>query len=202
MAEQWGSDPESTPSVPARTHWLAFGAVFYGALSAMAWAWRGGLYGEPVFFASVEAASEGIDWIPDLALGLGAGMALLGISAWATARTRWGERLADRMADLLADVPLSHAIALALLSGFGEELFFRGALQPRVGWFVASLLFGVMHVGPSRDFLPWTVFAIAGGGVFGGLFLATGNLVAPIAAHVLVNGVNLPILSRRGRRRP
>ena len=128
-------------------------------------------------------------------------MALLGISAWATARTGWGERLADRMADLLADVPLSHAIALALLSGFGEELFFRGALQPRVGWLVASLLFGMVHVGPGRDFLPWTVFAIAGGGVFGGLFLATGNLAAPIAAHVLVNGVNLPILAWRGRSR-
>ena len=106
--------------------------------------------------------------------------------------------MADRMADMLAGVPLSHAIALALLSGFGEELFFRGALQPRVGWFVASLLFGLVHVGPGRDFLLWTAFAILAGALFGGLFLATGNLAAPIAAHVVVNAVNLPILARRG----
>ena len=161
----------------------------------------GGAYGEPLFFLSREAASQGIDWFPDLGLGIAAGLVLLGISSLATARTAWGERLADRMANLLAGVPFTHAIALALLSGFGEELLFRGALQPRVGWFAASLLFGLMHVGPGRDFLPWTVFAIAAGGLFGGLFLATGNLVAPIAAHVLVNGVNLPILARRGLRR-
>ena len=197
------SDSGAIPSNPARARWLVPGIVFYGVLSAIAWAWRGGVYEEPVFFASRAAASRGVDWFPDLGLGIGAGMALLGLSALATARTGWGERLADRMAEVIAGVPFSHAIALALLSGFGEELFFRGALQPRVGWFVASLLFGMMHVGPGRDFLPWTVFAIAGGGVFGGLFLATGNLAAPIAAHVLVNAVNLPILARRGRaRRP
>jgi len=35
------------------------------------------------------------------------------------------------------------------------------------------------------------------GGVLGGLYIYTGHLIAPIAAHVVVNGVNLPRLARR-----
>jgi len=189
----------TSASRPDRVHWLGAGTVFYGVLAAVAWAWRSGLYGEPLFFVSREASDRGIAWLPDLALGVAAGLGVVGLSALSTARTDWGQRLADRMAELLADLPFSHALWLALLSGFGEELLFRGALQPRVGWFVASLLFGLVHVGPGRDFLPWTVFAILAGGLFGGLFLATGNLVAPIVAHAVVNGINLPLLARRGR---
>lgn len=197
----FGVETGTGPPSPghSQSHWLVPGLAFYGVMSAIAWAWRAGVFDEPLFFTSRAASSRGIDWFPDLGIGIGAGIALLGLSAITTARTGWGERLADRMALVLAGVPFAHAMVLAVLSAFGEELFFRGALQPRVGWFVASLLFGLLHVGPGRDFLPWTVFAIAGGCLFGGLFLATGNLVAPITAHAVVNGVNLPILARRGR---
>lgn len=191
--------PGTPASGPRRANWLGAGTVFYGLLAAVAWAWRSGFYDEPLFFVSREAADRGIAWLPDLALGVAAGLTVVALSAFSTAWTDWGERLADRMAELLAGLPFSHALGLALLSGFGEELLFRGALQPRVGWFAASLLFGLVHVGPGRDFLPWTVFAILAGGLFGGLFLATGNLVAPIVAHAVVNGINLPILARRGR---
>jgi membrane protease YdiL (CAAX protease family) len=33
--------------------------------------------------------------------------------------------------------------------------------------------------------------------LFGALFYWTGNLVAPVVAHTIVNGVNLPMLVRR-----
>ena len=45
--------------------------------------------------------------------------------------------------------------------------------------------------------LGWTVFAIAVGFLFGFLYEWTGNLIAPIAAHTLVNAVNLRLLSVR-----
>ena len=47
---------------------------------------------------------------------------------------------------LLSNVtsPLS-AIILALAAGIGEEILFRGALQPRLGIIAASLLFAVLH---------------------------------------------------------
>ena len=78
-----------------------------------------------------------------------------------------------------------------------EEAFFRGALQPAAGWLLASLIFGAVHFVPRREFLPWTGFAILAGLLFGALFEATGNLVAPVVAHMLVNAVNLRWLSLR-----
>jgi membrane protease YdiL (CAAX protease family) len=66
-----------------------------------------------------------------------------------------------------------------------------------VGWLAASLLFGCAHLVPRREMLPWTGFAVLAGLLFAGLFIWTGNLVAPICAHVLVNAVNLPALTRR-----
>ena len=60
----------------------------------------------------------------------------------------------------------------------------------------ASLVFGLAHFVPRREFLPWTGFAVAAGFLLGALFDATGNLVAPIVAHTTVNAVNLRFLSR------
>ena len=42
-----------------------------------------------------------------------------------------------------------------------------------------------------------TGMAVAAGFLLGGLFLATGNLAAPVVAHFVVNAVNLRALSRR-----
>ena len=64
-----------------------------------------------------------------------------------------------------------------------------------LGW--ASLLFGLMHLGPDRAWLPWTGFAVVMGLGFGALYILTGGLWAPIVAHVVINGVNLPRLARR-----
>ena len=60
----------------------------------------------------------------------------------------------------------------------------------------ASLLFAAAHFVPRRELLPWTAFSLGAGFVLGGLFLATGNLVAPIVAHVAINAVNLNLLVR------
>ena len=177
--------------------WLVPGLAFYAALAVSAWLWRGFFYQEPLWFVSSTQAVEGVAWGRDLGLGLLAGAGLLGLSAVATRFTRMGMRLADRMGEMLAGLSPGNALLLALASGLAEELFFRGALQPRVGVWFASLLFGLVHIGPGRDFLAWTVFAILAGGLFGGLFLWTGNLTAPVVAHVVVNAVNLPLLARR-----
>ena len=79
-------------------------------------------------------------------------------------------------------------------------MFFRGALQPRAGLWIAGLLFGLVHLVPKAVFLPWTAFAILSGWVLGWLFEATGSLLAPIAAHMVVNGINLPLTAIEGAR--
>jgi membrane protease YdiL (CAAX protease family) len=88
---------------------------------------------------------------------------------------------------------------MALASAIGEELFFRGGLQTGlvalwgapVGLVVAAGIFGVIHVPWNRRLVAWTATAGVMGLVFGLLYLATGELLAPIAAHAVINHENL-----------
>jgi hypothetical protein len=137
-------------------------------------------------------------WWADLLWGLGAGAALLAL--WLAGRTLLpiARELERAIAALLDGLSLPDALALALISGFAEELFFRGAVQGSWGIVAATVLFALLHTGPGRPFLLWTLFALVAGAVFGGLVLVRGNLLAPVVAHVLVNAVNLSRLVRRG----
>ena len=178
---------------------VRFGLLFYAAMMAVALIWRVGFYHESILFISPQAASQGLSVGRDALIGFGVGLTAVWVSRWWTEHSHSGEQMARAMAATLGSLSVPNALLLALASGLGEELFFRGALQPRVGWLASSLLFGAVHFVPRRDMLPWTGFAIAMGGVLGGLFTWTGNLVAPIVAHVVVNGLNLPFLVSRYR---
>ena len=80
---------------------------------------------------------------------------------------------------------------LALASSIGEELLFRGALLPWLGVWLQAAVFALLHIGPGRRFLPWTASAFALGLAFGALASWTGNLGGPIAAHFMINFLNL-----------
>ena len=64
---------------------------------------------------------------------------------------------------------------------------------------VASLLFGVAHIGPDRRYLVWTAWAVLAGFVFGILYDVSGGLLAPILAHSTHNAATL-LLWKRSRR--
>jgi membrane protease YdiL (CAAX protease family) len=176
---------------------VRMGLWFYGAMALVAVLWRSGLYGEPVFYASLAAEQRGVSGLTDGGLGLLAGGSVVAISYVVTRATGWGERLARELARAIGPMTIPDALLMAAASGFSEELLFRGALQPRVGLLVASVLFGAVHFMPRREVLPWTGFATLSGLLFGWLFEWTGNLVAPIVAHTVVNAVNLPLLVRQ-----
>ncbi len=109
-------------------------------------------------------------------------------------------QLSDELAPHLVDGARGRDLVLvSLASGMGEEVFFRGALQPVLGIMLASLLFGVLHVGPDRRYLIWTLWAVGAGFLFGFLYLWTGGLLAPITAHVLHNAATLLIWKRSRR---
>lgn len=188
----FGASPDGESS------FVTAGLVFYGALAVAAVVWRMGFYDEPICCAP---GAETSDWLQtfdrDLLIGLAAGGLVILASDWMTRGTEWGELLARSMAAALGRLSVPDALLLAVASGIAEEMFFRGALQPRAGLLLASLLFGCVHFVPRREFLPWTGFALLAGLLFGSLFEWTGNLTAPIVAHILVNGVNLPALVRR-----
>lgn len=188
-------DPD--PRVPPSFRLVRVGVYFYAGLMAAALVWRMGFFGEPIFFVSATDRVAGIRFGHDLMAGLAAGIALVVLSSVVSAHTRWGNALARDLAAAIGPLGIPNALLLAFASGLAEEMFFRGALQPRVGLVAASVLFACMHFVPRRTLLPWTIFALGAGLLFGALFTWTGNLLAPVTAHIVVNAVNLPLLERR-----
>ncbi len=89
-------------------------------------------------------------------------------------------------------------VAIALLSGVTEELFFRGVLLPELGLVLSSLCFGALHALCTAYFV-WATLVGAG---LGALALATGSLATPIAAHAIYNFGALLLLRRSAARAP
>lgn len=170
--------------------------AFYAVVFAIAWAWRSGWQGAPLFFETPADATRGVFWLRDGALGGAAAVVVIGLSNLYTVRFPSGERLSRSLAALIGPLGTPACVLLAVLSGVGEEALFRGALQPVVGWAAASAFFGLAHLAPRRDLLPWSGFAFVVGALLGGLYAYTGALFAPIVTHVLVNAVNLRRLAR------
>ncbi len=169
------------------------GLAFYAGLGGAGWLWRVLVDGVGPW---TTAEGPAWSWAPALVLGTFVGLLLVWGSRRWTARTTAGHELRDAMAEVVAGLRGWEVLALALASGLAEEMFFRGALQPQVGWLLASVLFGAAHYVPQPGLRVWSVFACVAGLLFAGLFEWTGSLVAPVAAHVTVNGLNLRWLAR------
>jgi len=89
---------------------------------------------------------------------------------------------------------ISHhrALLLALVSGAGEEVFFRGALQNALfgGWLgllLQAIVFTALHPVPDRKAWAYPLFIFCGGLMFGTAYLLTGSLIPGILAHYLHN---------------
>ncbi|MEM9177843.1 MAG: type II CAAX endopeptidase family protein [Myxococcota bacterium] len=185
---------------PDRAGFVRGALLFYGMLGCVALVWRMATPGESILHPSGRPASfDGLGGA--LIAGLVFGLVSLGISEALSRFSTLGEALSDALGESVAGISVGDGILLAFASGIAEEMFFRGALQPAIGLVWASLLFGACHFLPKKELAVWSVWAAAMGFAFGWLFEATGHLVAPIAAHVLVNAVNLPRLARRAEER-
>ena len=168
--------------------------VFYGLVFAAAWVWAA-LAEDSLFYVSDAAQAGGASPVSDALLGVLVGLVAVHLSRLFTRRTRSGEAMARGLGSVLGTLTGLQCVVLALFSGIAEEALFRGALQPRVGLVAASLLFGLAHFVPRREFAAWTWTTIAAGFMLGLLFQETGNLIAPTVAHFIVNALNLRWLS-------
>lgn len=176
----------------------------YGPLAAIGaiWAiWRG----SGPFLSHPE---PWLDLPAPLAHGLGAalGIALaavtIGVTRFGTRRFAWMKRLHQSFREILGGVGGVSVVVLALASGIGEEVFFRAAMQPTLGYVLTSVIFGVVHVGPDRRFLPWTLWAVLMGFLLGAVYQLTGSLLGPVIAHVTINAVNLAYIVQDDPRGP
>jgi membrane protease YdiL (CAAX protease family) len=162
-----------------------------------------GLYGAMALVALVISAGRGDPDVyrfsasphwPLLAgpmAGIAVGLAVVGMTRQATRRFAWAKQLHMSFHDLLGPLTGREIVILALASSIGEELLFRGALLPWLGLWPQAVVFALLHVGPGRRFLPWTLSALMLGAAFGWLTVWTTNLGAPIAAHFMINFLNL-----------
>ena len=90
---------------------------------------------------------------------------------------------------------LAGILVIGVFAGVGEELFFRGLIQPKMqgylqsphwGIWVTAIIFSAIHV-QFYGFLPRLFL----GALFGYLYHYTGSLFYPILGHILNNALTL-----------
>jgi len=97
------------------------------------------------------------------------------------------KELRKMIEELLTDMSIGLAFLLAALSGVGEELLFRGGIQPFIGLYATSLLFGIIHIGPNGRMNLWTAWCVFAGLVLGWIYQSVGTLWPVILIHFFVN---------------
>lgn len=165
--------------------------LFYGALVAIAWVWdayRGGQSGM-VLHGSGTVLRDG-------AIGVGSGLLVVLLSRLMHERSSRARALSYEMRRTLGPLTGFEILVYAVTSSVGEEIFFRGAMQAAIGFVATSIVFGFVHGFFVGKWILWSVFALVMGFFLGALVLATGNLLAAIAAHFTTNFINLHVLNR------
>ena len=186
------SEPVSRPPKPKSVARMAVG--FYGVVVLFSFGYA--LFSGTASTLFGEHAPTGSHLLTGV--GIGAAIVLLcRLADWWWPAVRRAE---GALAEILGPVGFGTGILLALVSGFAEELLFRGALWTHLGLVGSSLLFGVVHFLPRRALLLYPVFAAAAGLAFGLLRSGTSNVVPCMVAHAVVNGVNLAWIEGRRRK--
>jgi membrane protease YdiL (CAAX protease family) len=130
-----------------------------------------------------------------VAAGIAAGIVVFAILWWLREAPPL-RRLEDWQRRVVGDWSVTDAVAVALVSGLGEEALLRALLQPTIGLFPAAALFAVLHIVPDRRLWLWPVFALFCGVALGLLFERFG-FPAAAAAHMVINLIALLRLRRR-----
>ena len=177
--------------------------------------------GPILFFAELSLAVGGVlfaqwqgisilgqfSWSPAIAWRTAAGLVpMVAALAWAM-RSRWGplvdlrERVVGMVGETLGDLPLWELALISAAAGVGEEVLFRGGLQPwllrslspPVGIAIVAAVFGMLHAATATYF----VFATVVGAYLGAIAHMTGELWSPILIHA---GYDLAALAWAQRR--
>jgi membrane protease YdiL (CAAX protease family) len=174
-------------------------AGIYGTFAALAWAGAAATGASPWHLGHTLGGSHWISLPIAAGLGVGVGLGTVRVSRALVRHSDWGRALHRELRQGVLGLSPRAVAPLALVSAIGEELFFRGGLLAAfvnlwgaaTGLLASTAVFALAHVPWNRRLLPWTATAFVMGLVFGVMYLATGELAASIAAHVVVNHANL-----------
>jgi CAAX protease family protein len=169
-------------SLPLSARLLPLAVVGEGALALAGGSW---------LYAGGHAVRLGAIG-PGILAGLGGAAAFIAVQAWLQyGAPRIGPVRQLRQIQrcvfqpLFAPLSIAELVAISALAGVGEEIFFRGAVQSAFGWPIATIAFGLCHLGVTRRSWVLGVWATAAGAALAALAIATNGLVAPIVAHAV-----------------
>jgi uncharacterized protein len=103
------------------------------------------------------------------------------------------ERVRDVLGKPIRGLALDEIVLLSGAAGIGEEVLFRGVLQPALGLWLASLVFGLLHALTPAYFILAAIMGV----YLGWLHASSGNLLVPIVVHWAYDVIALLILKRR-----
>ena len=123
------------------------------------------------------------------------GLAMAGLVVMTTralvGRVAFATRLHVELRPLACSMTAGTVIYLAFTSALGEELLFRGLLEPWIGLVPQAIIFGSLHQVGGTSRWVWMGWATVMGLMLGAMYQCTGSLVGPLAAHALINAINL-----------
>jgi len=188
------SPDQPSPAPPLSRASLVIG--LYGAMALVGLVIAAGRGNPDVF--RIEASGAPM-WmlLGGPAIGAAFGIGVVGLTRVATRNFQWARDLHNSFHDLLGPLTGREILILALASSIGEEVLFRGALMPWMGVWLQGAVFALIHVAPGKRFRPWTISAFVLGVAFGWVAVWTGNLGGPIAAHFIINFLNLRYIVRK-----
>jgi membrane protease YdiL (CAAX protease family) len=126
----------------------------------------------------------------DVGIALGCVVIALAVSVGSSVLVQWlqpemAERLEETLTNLTGDLDIFWAAAaIGICAAVGEELLFRGAIQPRFGIVFTSLVFAVLHVQYEASLL---IVGLFFAGIVFGLERKYVNTTACIITHALYN---------------
>lgn len=168
--------------------------VVYGVMAA------GGLAAMAFFHDSISTAflwpSAPMEMGRLIASGLTAAGVLLVLSYFFEDWFESFRELKSIIMQVLGKVSIPMAIYLSFVTSVGEELLFRGAIQPFAGLILTSVLFGMLHMGHKGLVSAWSIWALIAGFLLGWMYEETTSIWPPLIAHFGVNMVSILNLRR------
>jgi membrane protease YdiL (CAAX protease family) len=180
-----------------RQRLIGTAVAVYATMAGIAIVWSL-LTGRPLFWIGDRPSFGSI--VLWLILGSILGVAVVVLSRIFLDQYEWAQSLSDWFAEVLGPITARDALILALLSGFAEEMLFRGAIQPTIGLIPTTILFGLCHWPPRKELRPWTALTAVLGLVFGIATELSGHLTAAIVAHFVINFINLSAIGKMAKR--
>jgi len=173
---------------------MLFICLFYFALTVIGFgliSWRNNeLYlFDPLAFST----DEGLMF---LALSVSIIFIVYFLSRWSVGRWPSLKQSAQELNHWLGEMKNFQIFVIALVSGVGEEMIFRGWLLNEIGLIYSSIIFGVVHWPPNRNWRFWPFFAFGMGIILGLLCVRTNTLVYAVVVHAGINFMNLRLLPK------